>query len=167
MTNVRMAVSAGLLAVALVACGSDEPGPAGSPQPTDGGSAGAATVQTGETDLGTILTDAEGMTLYVFGADENGESTCYDDCAATWPALTIEGEPQAGEGADASLLGTTERTDGTVQVTYAGQPLYYFASDAAPGDTNGQGLGDIWYVSSPEGEPITDAAAKSGGGYTP
>jgi predicted lipoprotein with Yx(FWY)xxD motif len=152
---------AGVLTLGLTACGSDEPAspaaapPASAPGPAYGGGAGTATVQTGETDLGTILTGAGGLTLYVFGADENGESTCYDDCAATWPALTVDGEPVAAEGLDPSKLGTSERTDGTIQVTYAGSPLYYFASDAAPGDTNGQGIGDIWFVVSPEGEPIS------------
>lgn len=166
MRKMRKFALAGVLALVLAACGSDEPAGGGQGQAgggtTGGGQApgygappAAATVETGETDLGTILTDAEGLTLYMFGADQDGESTCYDDCAATWPALTVDGEPVAGEDLDSSKLGTTERTDGTLQVTYAGQPLYYFASDAAPGDTNGQGIGDIWFVVSPEGEPIS------------
>ena len=73
---------------------------------------------------------------------------------AAWPALTVEGEAVGGEGIDASLLGTSERTDGSVQVTLDGHPLYYFAQDAAPGDVNGQGVGDVWYVVSPAGAPI-------------
>jgi len=159
MPRMKMFALAGALALGLAACGSDEPAPpaadppAGAPPGYGGGA--AATVKTGETDLGTILTDAEGLTLYMFGADENGQSTCYEECAATWPALTVDGEPVAGEGLDDSKLGTSERTDGTVQATYGGLPLYYFASDTAPGDTNGQGLSDIWYVVSPEGEPIS------------
>jgi predicted lipoprotein with Yx(FWY)xxD motif len=169
----RTLAIAGALMLALAACGSDEPAPAapaGEPTPTAGaggyqepggyggggvtepGTSGA--VQTGETDLGTILVDAQGLTLYMFGADQNGTSTCYDDCAATWPALTVDGKPKAGADVDASLLSTTERDDGTTQVTYAGLPLYHFASDSAPGDTKGQGIGDIWFVVSPEGDPI-------------
>lgn len=70
------------------------------------------------------------------------------------PAFATEGEPQAGEGIDASLLGTTTRTDDTVQVTYNGKPLYYFAGNENPGDTNGQGIGDVWFVASSNGEPI-------------
>jgi len=161
MRSMKMFALAAVLTLGLAACGSDEPAPpaaappASAPGPVYGGGGAAATVQTGETALGMILTDAEGLTLYVFGADENGESTCYDDCAATWPALTVDGEPVAGDGLDPSKLGTNERTDGTVQVTYGGLPLYHFASDAAPGDTNGQGIGDVWFVVSPEGEPIT------------
>ena len=93
--------------------------------------------------------------MYVFTADRGRTSNCYDACAAAWPPLVAEGEIVTGNGVKERKLGTTERTDGTLQVTYAGQPLYYFASDAAPGDTNGQGIGDIWFVVSPEGETIS------------
>lgn len=111
-------------------------------------------IEAEDSSLGTILTDSEGQTLYVFLSDADGESTCYDDCATSWPALRARGELAAGDGVDAALLGSVERTDGGQQVTYAGQPLYYFSGDEAPGDTNGQELGDVWYVVSPEGEPI-------------
>ena len=69
------------------------------------------------------------MTLYLFKADEGSTSTCYDDCAA-WPPLEADA-PTGGDGIDAGLLGTTERDDGTTQVTYAGHPLYYYAADEA------------------------------------
>ena len=105
------------------------------------------------TDLGEIITDPEGATLYIFTPDEQGDPTCFDDCAANWPPLTTEFA--AGEGLDASLLGLADRGDGTMQVTYNGWPLYYFAADSAPGDINGQGVGDIWWVIGPDGEPIT------------
>ena len=105
--------------------------------------------------LGTDeVTDSKGNTVYLFENDTSAESTCYDDCAANWPAFEAAGELSAGDGVDASLLGTTERTDGTVQVTYADHPLYYFGGDAQPGDTNGQEIGDVWYVVSPAGEPV-------------
>jgi len=121
------------------------------------------TVQVADSDLGSILVDADGMTLYLFEADTDGSSTCYDECADAWPAL-IDGAPTAGEGADDSLLGTTERDDGEVQVTYDGQPIYYFASDKKPGDTEGQGVGDVWYVVDPAGGAITEKA-RTGPGY--
>jgi predicted lipoprotein with Yx(FWY)xxD motif len=105
------------------------------------------------TDLGEIITDPEGATLYIFTPDEQGDPTCFDDCAANWPPLTTE--LAAGEGLDTSLLALADRGDGTMQVTYNGWPLYYFAADAAPGDINGQGIGDIWWVIGPDGEPIT------------
>ncbi|MGH8958188.1 MAG: COG4315 family predicted lipoprotein, partial [Acidimicrobiia bacterium] len=72
------------------------------------------------TDLGDIITDPEGATLYIFTPDEQGDPTCFDDCAANWPPLTTE--LAAGEGLDASLLGLADRGDGTMQVTYNGWP---------------------------------------------
>jgi predicted lipoprotein with Yx(FWY)xxD motif len=120
----------------------------------DSGSSRSTEVEAEDSSLGTILTDSDGNTLYVFFADTDGDSTCYDDCAENWPALRARGELEAGDGVDASLLGTTERTDGVLQVTYAGQPLYFFAGDQQPGDTNGQGVGDVWFVVAPDGAPV-------------
>lgn len=122
-----------------------------------GEEAAATTVTTSTTDLGTFLVDGEGNTLYIFLPDDQGDSTCYDACADNWPPLV--GEVTAGAGVDENLLGTTTRTgsadqQGTVQVTYNGWPLYYFAGDSAPGDTNGQGVKDVWYVIDPAGDPI-------------
>ncbi|MCU1432483.1 MAG: hypothetical protein JWP95_1588 [Actinotalea sp.] len=113
-------------------------------------------VMAGTTDLGEVLVDAEGMTLYVFDPDAQGASTCYDACATAWPPLIAEGQPAAGDGADDAMLGTVERTDGAQQVTYDGWPLYSFADDAAAGDVNGQGLNDKWWVVTPAGEPVKD-----------
>ena len=128
---------------------------------------GDATIAVAESDLGEILVDAEGLTAYVFFSDEQGgESTCYDECEAAWPPITVEGEPAAGDGVDRSLLGTTEREDGSTQVTYDGWPLYLFASDAAPGDTNGQGVGEVWFVVGPDGQAIEDTEAITTGGGT-
>jgi predicted lipoprotein with Yx(FWY)xxD motif len=167
--TMRALVAGAMIAMALAACGGDDeptatPAPepteaTGTPTPepteaTDAPAGDQATVQTAGSDLGRILVDAEGRTVYLFEADTDGISTCYDDCAATWPPLTVEGEPTAGEGADRSLLGTTERDDGSIQVTYADQPLYYFANDQAAGDTNGQGIGDVWFVVDPDGEAV-------------
>ena len=118
------------------------------------GSSADPTVELASSGLGDILVDADGNTLYLFVPDGQGESVCYDDCATAWPPLTVEGV--AGDGVDDGLLGTTERTDGTEQVTYNGWPLYYFANDAATGDTNGQGLNDVWYVVDADGNAITN-----------
>jgi predicted lipoprotein with Yx(FWY)xxD motif len=85
------------------------------------------TLVTATTGLGTFLVDDAGNTLYLFVPDSQGDSTCYDACAGNWPPLT--GDVSAGAGVDATLLGTTARTDGTVQVTYNGWPLYYFVAD--------------------------------------
>jgi predicted lipoprotein with Yx(FWY)xxD motif len=88
---------------------------------------------------------------------QGGDSACYGGCAKTWPALTVKGKPTVGEGLQASLLGTTTRTDGTAQVTYKGMPLYRFAGDAKPGDTKGQGLNKVWWVVAPDGSLVKSA----------
>lgn len=133
------------------------PSVAASDAPSASASASAsadATVQTGESEFGTILVDAEGRTLYAFTADTAGESTCYDACADAWPPLTVTGDPVAGEGVAA--LTTVERTDGSLQVKIGDWPLYYFANDTAPGQTRGQAVNDVWWVVSPEGELIEE-----------
>jgi predicted lipoprotein with Yx(FWY)xxD motif len=123
---------------------------------------GAGTVSVSESaDFGSILVNSEGYSLYLFMQDtQNSDtSTCTDadGCTAEWPPLVIAADAVAGEGVDATLLGTITRDDGTLQVTYNGWPLYLFAGDSAPGDTNGQGLnefGGLWFLVSPAGEAI-------------
>lgn len=116
-------------------------------------------IESDDSAFGPILTDQRGNTLYAFLPDEQGPSTCYDDCAATWPPFMAKGELEVSgndeDPTDAGLLGTARRDDGGQQVTYNGWPLYRFANDQGPGDTNGQGVGEVWYVVSPEGDPIT------------
>jgi predicted lipoprotein with Yx(FWY)xxD motif len=158
----RLMAVAALCSLVLVACSDGEAGDGGqepteppeSETPEQTEQPADATVAVEDSELGQIVVDAEGRTLYVFLADTGTDSTCYDDCEASWPPLTVEGDPAAGEGIDGSLLGTTEREDGSVQVTLDGHPLYHFAADETPDDMNGQGVGDVWYVVSPEGEAI-------------
>lgn len=105
--------------------------------------------------LGPLLTDGAGMTLYRFTRDEPGISNCTGECLAIWPPLLVEeGTPAAGEDVTGQIA-TIERDDGTLQVTYNDMPLYYFANDAAAGDTNGQGVGDVWYVVHPDAPGVT------------
>ena len=115
-----------------------------------------ATIALATNALGEIIVDAEGKTLYAFTPDTAGESTCYDDCATAWPPLVVTDAAalSAGTGLDATKLTTVDRTDGTKQVKYGDWPLYYFANDAAAGDTNGQGLNSKWYVVDAAGELI-------------
>ena len=120
---------------------------------------GEATVNVADVGtFGSALVDGNGMSLYVFSLDTDGTSACTDsDCVAEWPPLASQGTPAAGEGVDATLLGTLTRDDGTMQVTYNGHPLYTFADDTAPGDANGQArddAGGTWHLISPAGEPI-------------
>ena len=105
-----------------------------------------------DSDLGPILVDGDGNVLYLFTPDTDGISTCYGDCEANWPVFY--GPVEDGDGVDDDLIGTTTRDDGTEQVTYNGWPLYYFIRDEAPGDTNGQGVGEVWYVIDPSGAGV-------------
>jgi predicted lipoprotein with Yx(FWY)xxD motif len=103
--------------------------------------------------LGTILTDGDGWTLYLYTRDAPGQSNCYDGCARAWPPLLTEGDPVAMGGLTMGMLGTTMRTDGTRQVTYNGWPLYYWQRDMQPGDTTGQNVGGVWFVLNPAPAP--------------
>ena len=115
--------------------------------------AGEATIEVADSPLGTILV-SEGRTLYLFMPDNAGPSTCTGGCADTWPALVVDGGASAGEGIDQALLGTAPTADGGEQATIDGWPLYFFSGDAAPGDTNGQGIGGVWFVVAPDGTAI-------------
>jgi predicted lipoprotein with Yx(FWY)xxD motif len=126
----------------------------------------ATTVDLGKNDkLGSFLVDDKGMTLYLFTKDTPNTSTCYNGCATAWPPLLTTVNPVAGKGVEASKLGTTKRTDGTVQITYNGWPLYYYAKDKAAGDVVGQEVGGVWYVVSAAGEKVMAAASAAGSSY--
>ena len=107
--------------------------------------------------LGKILVDGSGKTLYLFAKDTSTSSTCYNACATFWPPLLTKDAPKAGSGVNASLLGTTKRSDGTLEVTCAGHPLYYVITDHNPGDASGQAVNNFgapWYVLGPDGQKI-------------
>ena len=131
--------------------------PAASSAATDHAAPAAVTVKAVSSNLGTLLTDGQGKTLYLFEKDQPGMSACVGACLGAWPAFTTTGPAQAGAGVSPSLLTTIQRSDGTTEVTYNGHPLYYYAGDSNPGDTTGQGLnqfGASWYVVSPNGSKI-------------
>jgi predicted lipoprotein with Yx(FWY)xxD motif len=122
-----------------------------------GAATGGTKVAIGKSPLGRMLVDSRGITLYDFVKDEGSMSACYGACAALWPPLLTTGKPVAGPGVHASLLGTTKRKDGKLEVTYNGHPLYYFVTDRKPGQTTGQGVnqfGARWWVLSPAGKEI-------------
>ncbi len=122
--------------------------------PSTGASGAPQVMVASNSKFGSILTDARGMTLYLLTNDGTNMPTCYAGCAQLWPPLLATGKPMGGSGVDASKLGTAMRTDGGTQVTYNGHPLYTFAQDMKPGDTNGQGFGGVWFVVSASGDPI-------------
>jgi predicted lipoprotein with Yx(FWY)xxD motif len=158
-TRARAIMGIGAAALALAACGggygSDEPSTA-----ADGRDAAAAPEATadapvgqGDTGLGTVLVDAKGLTLYGLTDDAAGVSTCDGACADAWPPLIVDG-PDVPAGLDADVFSVVERSDGTFQVKAGEWPLYRFAGDAAPGDTNGQGSGGVWFAAAPDGSLI-------------
>jgi predicted lipoprotein with Yx(FWY)xxD motif len=123
---------------------------------SSGQSTGTASVvvKVASTKLGKIIVGPNGHALYLYKADKGTTSECYAGCASAWPPLLTAGKPKGGTGVLAAKLGTTKRTGGKLQVTYAGHPLYYFAGDSAAGQTSGQGSGGTWYVLSPAGSEI-------------
>jgi predicted lipoprotein with Yx(FWY)xxD motif len=130
----------------------------GSGSATTSTSSGPATVAVKGTSLGQVLVDGRGMTLYLFEKDTGTTSMCDGSCAQFWPPLTTKGAAKAGTGVAAGKLGTTTRSDGSMQVTYNGHPVYFYAGDQKPGDVNGQGqnaFGALWYVLSPAGNAVT------------
>lgn len=153
------------LAVGAAACGGGDSsaGTSGS----QGTSATPSTIDVRSTDLGDVLVDASGRTLYLFEKDANGASSCSGECASNWPPVTVTGAPVAGGGLDSAKLGTTTRADGAAQVTYNGHPLYRFSGDAKAGETNGEGIdafGSEWYAVSTSGDKI-EKSSGGGGGY--
>jgi predicted lipoprotein with Yx(FWY)xxD motif len=102
-------------------------------------------VKTGTSAAGPVLTDAKGMTLYVFDKDADGKSACYDKCAANWPPLIAEQGAAAEDD-----FGLAKRDDGSMQWTYYGKPLYLWVKDSKPGDVTGDGVKDVWHVAKPQ-----------------
>lgn len=148
----RLATTALSLALVTAACGTSEDTDASQDPAADSTDADGPALALSSVDLGDIVVDDGGETVYLFIPDDQGESTCYDECEATWPVVAELGG--VGDGLDESLVGVTTRTDGTVQATYNGWPIYYFANDTAPGDVNGQGVKDVWYVFDASGNAI-------------
>jgi predicted lipoprotein with Yx(FWY)xxD motif len=155
-TSLAGAAAIPLAAVALAGCGGGGNATASAP-PAQTTKTQTATVDVADSGLGKILVDTKGRTLYLFEKDQGTTSSCYGACAGGWPPYTTNGARRAGAGVSASLLGTTTRTDGKTEVTYHGHPLYYFAGDRKPGDSNGEGLkafGAEWYVLSAAGNKV-------------
>jgi predicted lipoprotein with Yx(FWY)xxD motif len=174
-----LAIAMALAALGLVACGDDEeatPPPAteaaesaeaeasagqqaekpeeerkSEPKPASG-----TEVKLASSQYGDVLFDSSDQAIYLFDRETSSEPDCYGDCAAAWPPVLTEGEPVAGSGVDEKLLGTTERDDGSTQVTYNGHPLYYYAHEG-PGEVlchNVEEFGGLWLVLDAAGNPL-------------
>jgi len=150
-------VALGLLAAACSKSTTPQSAPPSAMTSSSPSATAGVIVGTTSASLGTFLVGPDGRTLYLFEADTSSQSTCSGPCAQGWPPLVTSGAPVAGSGVMQSLLSTSSRADGTMQVVYNGHPLYYFAGDAKAGDTNGEGLtafGAGWDVVSPAGDKI-------------
>jgi predicted lipoprotein with Yx(FWY)xxD motif len=114
------------------------------------------TVKVVSSQYGPVLADGRGQAFYLFASEKSGRSQCDGGCAQRWPPVLAGGAPRAGPGGHGRLLGTTRRTDGKVQLTYAGHPMYYYDGDA-PGRILCQGVnefGGLWLVVRPDGKPV-------------
>jgi predicted lipoprotein with Yx(FWY)xxD motif len=158
----------GSLALLAAACGSSG-GHSANPSSASGTSqpASAGTVAVATSNLGDVLVDEQGRTLYLFGADTGTKSACSGACAVNWPPVVTSGTPTVGSGATTSLVGTAARSGGEKQVIYNGHPLYLFAGDQKAGDTNGQGVnafGGTWYALTSAGNQVTATPPTTGPG---
>ena len=156
-----------LAVLALAGCGGSgsSSAPPAPPKTKDGR---LATVGIANEGLGKILVNSRARTLYLFQKDSGTMSACTGACAVNWPPLRDSGSPLVGSGVNASLLGTTTRSDGKPQITYNGHPLYLFVKDRKPGDTNGEGVtafGGSWFAVSPTGNQVSAQAPSPGNGY--
>jgi len=170
------------IALLAAACGGDDgyggssatstPAASGAQASPSAASSSGDVVKVSDTSKGKVLTDSAGMTLYTFKTDATtpGKSACNGSCAGTWPALTASSIPTAVNGASGMFASIT-RDDGAKQLTYNGQPLYHYAGDKSPGQTNGDGIGGVWFVASVTAQatsaasPAASASADSGSGY--
>jgi predicted lipoprotein with Yx(FWY)xxD motif len=166
---------AALAAVGLAACGGGSndastatsaaaPAPASAPAPVP---TSTIAVKVADIPAGKILVGPDGKTLYGFTNDVNATSTCYSTCATAWPPVLVGSEWTVGPGLDSGVFSTITRDDGTIQLVAGKFPLYEYSGDATPGDTKGQGSGDVWFVMGSEAKLLKELAGQSPATTTP
>jgi predicted lipoprotein with Yx(FWY)xxD motif len=166
------AVGVGLL-VAACSSGSGSAAAPAAGSSSAAGASGATVISTATASGDTFLTDGSGRAVYLWVKDTGSTSVCTGACAGAWPPVTATGTPTASGSAKSSDLGTTNRSDGTKQVTYDGHPLYYYAGDPSAGTATGQGsdsFGAKWWLVAPSGSDVTASVSsftKAGGGAAP
>jgi predicted lipoprotein with Yx(FWY)xxD motif len=157
-----------ILTLVTAACGSDTRDPetstgAGSERNVDAdsdpggdgsGEGPGPWLSVSDSDLGPILVDGEGFTLYALVSSNGDPEACTGPCAEIWPPATFDETGTAGSELDPTRIGRTNRADGTTQVVYGGHPLYRYLDDSLPGDVNGQGVNDVWFVIDPNGQAV-------------
>jgi predicted lipoprotein with Yx(FWY)xxD motif len=154
-----------LTALAVAACGGSSNHAAGSTAPPTNNGRPATVGVANISNIGKILDDADGRTLYLFAKDSGTKSVCTGACASEWPPLRASGKPTVGAGASGFIVATIPRPDGLPQVTYNGHALYTYTGDHNPGDTNGQGLtafGGGWFALSPAGNQVSGTRSNGG-----
>jgi predicted lipoprotein with Yx(FWY)xxD motif len=165
------AAALSLAAVALIAAGCGGGSSSSSTADSASSEGKPTTISATEvSELGPVLVDSKGFTVYTFGKDQGTTSSCYGGCEEAWPPVIVHGAPTIGEGASSSEVGTTMRHDGTSQLTYAGHPLYTFVEDKSPGEANGIGVtafGGEWNALNESGTAPSASGGEtvSGGGY--
>ena len=161
-----LVLTAATALVAFAGCGddddgSDDDGAAATTQTqaataeTQAQTATGTTLKAGESQYGQVVFDRDGQAVYYFDKETSSKSDCYGACAEAWPPVLTEGAPRAGAGVRGAMLGTTQRDDGTTQVTYNGRPLYYY--DEPPGQVTCHDVvefGGTWLAVQPTGEPV-------------
>jgi predicted lipoprotein with Yx(FWY)xxD motif len=165
-----IAIGAAAGALLLAGCGGDDDednggeatAPAAAAPTTTAGETGqqattGTTVQTSDSQYGQVLFDGDNRAIYYFDKESGPQSECYGACAEAWPPVLTEGKPQAGQGAQAGLLGTTQRNDGTTQATYDGHALYYYVDDPK-GEVlchNVDEFGGLWLAVQGNGQAVS------------
>jgi predicted lipoprotein with Yx(FWY)xxD motif len=168
-----LAIGAAVTALAIAGCGGDDDdsdgaaadttaateavAPTATQPPAGAGGGAGTTIKTSDSQFGQVLFDGADQAIYYFDKEKGSTSECYDECAEAWPPVLTEGEPQGGSGARAGLLGTTQRDDGTTQVTYDGHPLYYYVDDPK-GEVdchNVNEFGGLWLAVQANGEAVS------------
>ena len=166
LTRVLTLLATAVLAVAACTSSAASPAPVGGGA-SSGGGAGTAVDAANSPTFGMVLTGPNGMTLYTHAGDSATSSTCTGSCATAWPPLTVTGQPTAGTGVTGKL-GTLTRADGTIQVTYAGLPLYYWQGDSKAGDVTGDGVNGFAVAtvggagSAPQASPAAPSPSSGG-----
>lgn len=163
--KLRFGVLVLVAALLTAGCGDDDVAGGRTGATTATGSPGAVALMVEDTDLGRVLVDSEGMTVYVFAMDASLSSSCEDECAQMWPPLTSVEGGTVDDELDEDLVGVISRVDGSTQVTYDGQPLYRYAQDVRRGDVNGHGVNGSWFAITPSGSRAAVTVSDPASGY--
>ena len=155
--RLKVLPAAAIAAAVIAGCGSSSSSAKDDPPPAAASTAKGPKLKIVDSDYGSILASGRGRALYLFTADKGKASSCSGDCATAWPPYIVKSKPVAGPGAKAGKIGTTRRSDGRLQATYAGHPVYFYEGDNEPGEVLCQAVnefGGYWYVIRSSGAAV-------------